>query len=167
MQAPLRTEWPTRQRVLLRVRDFMATLLPRTLAQALRGGLIARSPGPTMRTGQAACGPYAGPSALEWPAPSPRKGAWIGVRKNQSQRRKNESSTSQFLTSSDGRSKSDVELRPMRDAVGQPQNVGSNRTLEARGSTPLSATRNPVGEPRRGLVFLGVESGLWTGCGPP
>ena len=29
------------------------------------------------------------------------------------------------------------------------------RTLEARGSTPLSSTRNPVGEPRRGFVFLG------------
>lgn len=54
-----------------------------------------------------------------------------------------------------------MELRPMRTAVGQPQNVRSNRTLEARGITPFSAT-SEAWKPRRGLVFLGWILGRGT-----
>jgi hypothetical protein len=38
----------------------------------------------------------------------------------------------------------------------------THRTLEARGSTPLSSTRNPVGEGRRGFSFLQLK----LRCGP-
>jgi len=39
-----------------------------------------------------------------------------------------------------------------------------NRTLEARHSTPLRSTENPIDDNRRGFVFLGLDFGLWNRC---